>query len=130
MANELAVRINGLAELRSAFKRAPQITESRVQKAIEAAIFVVQSHNLKQDPTPWQTGNLLHSFDPPIIGRLTGRYFPRANYAFFVHQKQTYANGSVYPYGQYMPKMFDRSRKEINAILNTTLARIVKELDA
>ncbi len=130
MPNDLAFTINGLAELRRAFRKAPQITETRLQKAIEASVFVLQSHNLKQDPTPWRTGNLLHSFDPPVIGRLAGRYFPRANYAFYVHEKERYKNGAPYPYGQYMPKMFDRSRKEINAILDTTLMRIVKELAA
>lgn len=130
MANELSIKINGLAELRRAFTLSPQIVEGRVQKAIEASVFVLQSHNLKQDPTPWRTGNLLHSFDPPVIGRLSGRYFPRANYALYVHEKQTYANGAAYPYGQFMPKIFDRSRKEINAIINTTLSRVVKELAA
>lgn len=130
MAGELRVQINGLDELRSAFNRSPVIVEGHLQKAIAASIFTLQKNTLKQDPVPWLTGNLLQSFNPPIVGRLFGRYFPRAHYALKVHEKTTYRDGRPYPFGNYMAKILSKSEEEINGFFRTTLERIVGDLAA
>lgn len=128
MRGDYAVKINGLTELYAAFSRAAEVVEPNLQKAIGATVLTLQKHTLKQNPVPWQTGNLLQSFSPPIIGRLYGRYFPRAHYALKVHEKTSYASGEKYPYGKFMPKILDKSRKEIDEFFKTALQRIVDQL--
>lgn len=49
-------------------------------------------NSLKDDPIPWRTGNLLHSFRFES-GKLQARWFPTARYAAFVE----YGRGAVYP---------------------------------
>lgn len=130
MPGDLRIQVNGLDELRAAFRRSPQVVENHLQKAIAASVFTLQKNTLKQDPVPWRTGNLLQSFSPPVVGRLFGRYFPRAAYALKVHEKTTYKDGRPYPYGNYMPKILSKSEQEIDGFFRTTLERIVGDLAA
>ena len=86
------VEIKGLSALKKSFQTYPKISEPILQRAINATQAVLAKHTLKDDPVPWRTGNLLHSFRYET-GRLQGRWFPTADYAAYVE----YGRGFVYP---------------------------------
>ena len=88
----IEVEIKGLSGLRRSLENYPSISEPVLQRAIDAAQATFAKHTLKDDPVPWRTGNLLHSFRFQS-GRLQGRWFPTASYAPFVE----YGRGFVYP---------------------------------
>lgn len=82
---DFEITIPNLPALRRAFREYPKIAEPIYQKAIVATGFIFQKNNLKDDPTPWKTGNLLQSFRFSTQ-RLVARYFPTARYAIWVHE--------------------------------------------
>jgi hypothetical protein len=86
------VQIKGIDQLVKSLNNAPSISEPILQRAIDASQAVLAKNTLKDDPVPWRTGNLLHSFRFES-GRLQARWFPTANYASFVE----YGRGFVYP---------------------------------
>lgn len=86
------VEIKNVRALARAFQQYPRIAEPVLQRAVNATQAIFAKHTLKDDPVPWRTGNLLHSFRASI-GRLQARWFPTARYAPFVE----YGRGYVYP---------------------------------
>lgn len=146
---EIEVQIHGLKELRQAFRDYPKISEPVLQKAIVASQFVFQKHNLKDDPTPWRTGNLLQSFRFNF-GRLTARYFPTARYSIYVHQGTRphvirprnrlalYWEGAQHPVrmvrhpgtqpNRFMPAIVQRSVGDLNKLFREALDLVNKEI--
>lgn len=88
----IEVDIKNVNALVKSFQRYPQIAEPVLQRAVNATQAIFAKHTLKDDPVPWRTGNLLHSFRF-TIGRLQARWFPTARYAPFVE----FGRGFVYP---------------------------------
>ncbi len=86
------VEIKNIRALTQAFQRYPKISEPVLQRAVDATQAVFAKHSLKDDPIPWRTGNLLHSFRFKS-GKLQAAWFPTARYAPFVE----YGRGFVYP---------------------------------
>ncbi len=86
------VEIKNLRALTQSFKRYPKISEPVIQRAVDATQAIFAKHSLKDDPIPWRTGNLLHSFRFRS-GKLQAVWFPTARYAPFVE----YGRGYVYP---------------------------------
>ena len=86
------VEIKNLRALTQSFQRYPKIAEPVLQRAVDATQAIFAKHTLKDDPVPWRTGNLLHSFRFQS-GKLQGRWFPTARYAPFVE----FGRGYVYP---------------------------------
>jgi hypothetical protein len=83
MANYV-VTIQGLPELRQAFKDYGKLSEPIFQRAIAASQAILAKHTTKET-VPWKTGYLTQTFAVEI-GRLFARWFPTANYALFVHE--------------------------------------------
>jgi hypothetical protein len=88
----IEVEIKNVRALAQSLRAYPKIAEPVLQRAVDATNAVFAKHSLKDDPIPWRTGNLLHSFRFQS-GRLQGRWFPTARYAPFVE----YGRGYVYP---------------------------------
>ena len=86
------VEIKNLKELMKSFQQYPRIAEPVLQRAVDATQAIFAKHTLKDDPVPWRTGNLLHSFRF-TTGKLQARWFPTARYAPFVE----FGRGYVYP---------------------------------
>ena len=86
------VEIKNIKALTKAFQQYPRISEPVLQRAVDATQAIFAKHTLKDDPVPWRTGNLLHSFRF-TSGRLQARWFPTARYAPFVE----FGRGYVYP---------------------------------
>lgn len=86
------VEIKNIRALTQSFQRYPRIAEPVLQRAVDATQAIFAKHSLKDDPIPWRTGNLLHSFRF-TSGKLQGAWFPTARYAPFVE----YGRGFVYP---------------------------------
>lgn len=86
------VEIKNIKALTKAFQQYPTIAEPVLQRAVDATQAIFAKHTLKDDPIPWRTGNLLHSFRF-TSGRLQARWFPTARYAPFVE----FGRGYVYP---------------------------------
>ena len=125
--SDYSVTIDGLTELRAAFKRSPAIVEPILQRAIQAANFTFQKHTLKNDPVPWRTGNLLMSFRY-IEGRLRGRWLPTASYAMTVAEPHTSASGKVYGGNPYMEKILEASTGDVGKLFESALEKITAEL--
>ena len=86
------VEIKNIKALTKAFQQYPRIAEPVLQRAVDATQAIFAKHTLKDDPVPWRTGNLLHSFRF-TSGRLQAKWFPTARYAPFVE----FGRGYVYP---------------------------------
>ena len=89
---QFTVQIENLHALTQSLKRYPKIAENILQKAVDASQAVFAKHTLKDDPVPWRTGNLLHSFRFQS-GKLQARWFPTARYAPLVE----YGRGAIFP---------------------------------
>ncbi len=80
---DVEIEIQGLNELRQAFRDYPKISEPILQRAMAATGAIFAKHTLKNDPVPFRTGFLLQSFRS-TTGRLQSRWSPTAFYAPFV----------------------------------------------
>lgn len=78
------VKIEGLQELRQAFKDFGKISEPIFQRAVVASQAILAKHTTKET-VPWKTGYLTQTFAVEV-GRLFARWFPTAKYALFVHE--------------------------------------------
>ena len=79
------VTINGADRLAAACKRYPAIAKPIMQRALVATGAVFAKHTLKQNPVPWRTGSLLHSFRFKS-GAGWSRWYPTAKYAQMVEE--------------------------------------------
>lgn len=104
------VQIQGLDQLVKSLNNAPSVSTPILQRAIDASQAVLAKNTLKDDPVPWRTGNLLHSFRFQS-GNLQARWFPTANYASFVE----YGRGYVYPVKGNVLSWKDQTGKTIFA---------------
>lgn len=129
MAGNVTVEIKGLDELRATFKRAPDVVEPILQRAVEAAQFVLQKNTLKDDPVPWRTGNLLQSFRF-FKGRLRGSWVPTAIYAMNVYYPRPASKegGKAYPGNPYMDTLAEKAQPELDKLFDSALDRIVATL--
>lgn len=82
-----SVKIENLEQIKSAFRRSPQIMTKELYKAIKTSIFEIETES--KSNTPVATGYLRAShqttFEP-----LKGMIEPTANYATFVHEGTRY----------------------------------------
>lgn len=146
---EFAIKIQGMDRIAKQFSQAPKTVEPILQKAIVGTQFILQKHNLKGDPTPWRTGNLLQLFRFQT-GRLFARYFPTAKYALSVNdgtgpfeikpknKKALYWQGASHPVkkvkhpglkGQhYMEKIRDKAQSDIDTFMLEAAEMIGQEL--
>lgn len=76
---------NTAKRLADALKKYPSIAEPILQKAVHASQAELAKRTLKNNPVPWRTGNLLHSFRYKT-SYLKGVWFPTAPYAAAVDQ--------------------------------------------
>ena len=85
-----SIKIENVAEIKRAFRQAPELTVKYVDRAIKASLFRVQQ---EADPyTPVKTGNLRanNSF---MWGKLQGAFIKNADYAYYVHEGTRYMKG-------------------------------------
>ncbi|MES2213356.1 MAG: hypothetical protein V4473_00770 [Patescibacteria group bacterium] len=106
----LEVEIKNLSALRDSVERFPKIAEPVLQKAIDGSQAIFAKNTLKDDPVPWRTGNLLHSFRFESA-KLQARWFPTARYAQFVE----YGRGAVYPKKAKMLSWINESGERVFA---------------
>lgn len=120
--NTVQIEIKGLKELRTALDRYPRISEPILQRAIDATSAVFAKNTLKGDPIPWRTGNLLMSFRSQS-SRLESQWYPTARYAYFVHEGTNRQRPN-----RFMPKIVDKSRRELDQLFENALDIITNEL--
>jgi len=116
---QLAIEIKNLDKLEEAFRKAPAIAEPIIQRALQASSAIFAKNTLKDDPVPWRTGNLLHSFRS-IEGRLETRWLPTAHYAIYVHEG---TSRGIKP-NPFMKTILDKSVDDINAIFVQALDQL------
>ena len=128
----------------------PKISQPIVQRALTAVGAVFAKHTLKNNPVPWKTGNLLHSFrfkESP----LAARWFPTANYAgaveFGTRPRTIVAKGKALriPIGggfifrksvnhpgtkprRYMQQIVDRSKPDVEKLFGQANDAINREI--
>jgi hypothetical protein len=85
MARTFEMTIKGATELSAALMRYPDIAKPIVQRAIVGVSAVLAKHTLKNNPVPWRTGVLLHSFRFKS-GPGWARWYPTAYYAQMVEE--------------------------------------------
>lgn len=104
------VEIKGLTSLKRALTYFPSISKPFLQKAIDATNAVFAKNTLKNDPVPYQTGNLLQSFSFET-GDLWARWFPKASYARFVNDGTRYIEPR-----RFMEAIVSKSQKQIDGL--------------
>lgn len=121
--SELSIKIEGLDKLTRALDRYPSIAEPILQRAIEATSAVFASKTLKDNPIPWRTGNLLHSFRSKT-SKLESRWYPTARYAIFVHEG---TSRGIKP-NRFMIRVMDNSKEQVNKLFIQALDLITREI--
>lgn len=81
----IKIKADQAKQLVYALKKYPRIAEPILQKSLLRAQAELAKRTLKDDPIPWRTGNLLHSFRWKA-SRLKGVWWPTAPYARAVDQ--------------------------------------------
>lgn len=93
MANEIAIRIKNLPEIKAAFDRSPSLMTRELNKAIQKSIFSIGRKS--RINTPVLTGRLrastLEKFD-----NLRGEVGTHTNYDVFVHEGTRYMKSRPY----------------------------------
>lgn len=133
------IEFEGMDKLIRQFNEAPAKVEPILQRAIVGTQFILQKHNLKDNPTPWKTGFLLQSFKFQV-GKLFARYYPTAHYALAVHEGHSQTPGRYVPAigkrlvadnvkgNPFMPKILDKSQDEINELFQEAVEVIAEEI--
>ncbi|MCP6719740.1 MAG: hypothetical protein KJI72_00220 [Patescibacteria group bacterium] len=147
--SEIRIKIKGLNRLQRALRESPRISEPILQRTIDASQAVMAKHTVR-GVVPWKTGNLLQSFRFSR-GRLRARWFPKANYALFVHEgtrphtirvrnKRVLANkktgqifGTVVNHpgmkpNRYMNRIVDRSERDIKTLFQRAAEKIASAI--
>ncbi len=86
MAN-INITIKNMAEIRAAFAKAPRLTVSALNKAIQQSIFTIERDSKRN--TPVDTG-FLRASHRTLFSNLRGEVSPTADYAVFVHDGTRY----------------------------------------
>lgn len=149
----IKIQLQNEKEVMRALQRAPQKAEKHLQKGIDAGGAILAKNTGKNDPVPYQTGNLLHSFRAST-SRLEHRWYPTAKYARIIDEggktrphtirpraaQALYWPGAEHPVkkvdhpgskirGQnYMQKIVDKSRPEIEQTFNKITRRLLDEV--
>ena len=76
------IQINGLDEMKTAMKEAPDKVEPIIQRAVVTATDVLAKNTVRPN-VPYRTGYLIQTFRRDVQ-RLMSRWFPTAAYAPFV----------------------------------------------
>lgn len=128
--SDLTVKIEGVDELKRAFRKSPQITSDFLNKAIQKAIFVLQGAAVPI--TPIDQGHLRGSFRP-TFKNLEGVLANTAKYAIFVHEGTAKWPVSVPPKNpntvrQFFTEAIDSTDKEVQNIFKSALDSITFKL--
>ena len=83
MSVNVTVEIKNLEQIRSAFRKAPEIMASELDRAIQKSIFAIQRDSMKN--TPVDTGRLRASHRTKFSS-LKGELDVGASYAIYVHE--------------------------------------------
>jgi hypothetical protein len=83
MAGIVKVKIHGLKEMQSAFKRSPKIVADEINSAIKKSILSILARAVPKMPVDT---NFLRSRNVTIFSKLMGKLENRAPYAIFVHE--------------------------------------------
>lgn len=113
------IKIKNFEQIKTAFRKAPGITEHHLQKAIEAGVAEIQK-KATRPVIPWDTGRLLQSIGEGVsIGRLQASIGPVVAYAEFVNRRSHRTGGkdfikqwSKQAEGK-VQKRFDKAAKNI-----------------
>lgn len=85
MTKPVTFKLKNADEISRAFRKAPKLAEKVFRKALKGSQLILEKNNLKDDPTPFDTGALLNSFNFRS-GDERAVYFPTAKYAKYVHE--------------------------------------------
>lgn len=145
---EFKVTINGLEQIKEAFRQAPLQITGTLQQAVLDSTKVLGSHT-ESPVVPYRTGNLVASFYLDLLG-LSATWGPTANYAPFVefgtdphiilpkNAKALWWPGAKHPVKKvkhpgtlanpYMERIVSVSEAEINAIFTAAINKIIEDL--
>lgn len=146
---EVKVEIKNLDKLQSNLRKYPRIAQPILERAIAASGAVLAKNTIKDDPIPWKTSNLLKSFRYEN-SKLTGRWFPTAYYAIFVHEgtrphvitptakKALFWLGAEHPVksvshpgtkpNKFMDALAKKAQRDIDALFKQATDRIADEI--
>ena len=129
---DLEIRVDGLAELRRNFRRAPTIGTKLFQRALLASLFAIDKQAVDSNfqfktPRASRTGYLKLSFALPgsrSVSGLTGRIGPTADYAPYVY----YGTSRGIQANPYMDRIAKAAEKEVNQIVNDAAVQLAEEV--
>lgn len=138
----------------NAFKKAPEIVEPTLQKAIVASQALLAKHTTRET-VPFRTGTLIRTFQF-TSSRLLARWFPTRQYALYVHQGTGVYAGrgpiTIYPKNKlalywpgadhpvkkvtiqgikpnpFMPRIAQAASPDINNLFATAMTIIARDL--
>ena len=124
--SNIRIRVEGVRELQSALRQYPELSQRRLQKAVERGVAVVHSLSARHKGiVPVDTGNLSNSFSQGIrIGRLRGRIGPTAKYAQFVNDGTRRMSPR-----KYMEKLAKQAEPRIKGEVKQAVTDLVEEVD-
>ena len=81
--SQIKITIKNLAQIRSAFVRAPRLMTKNLRRAIESTLITIERQSIINAPR--RTGFLKASHVHRMLSNFSGYVQPTANYAMFVH---------------------------------------------
>lgn len=115
------VEINGLEDLKRAFKQYPNIARPRMRQALTASVAELRKHT-GRETVAWRTGALASTFNFRV-GDGWASYFPTRHYAPHVEFGTRYQRAKP-----YMQKIINRAQPGINGHFATALGRITADI--
>ncbi len=147
---DFTIEIQGLSQLTARFAEAPAIVAPILQRALSASQAILAKHTTKET-VPWRTGFLTQTFKAELTAGML-RWFPTASYAPFVEfgtkphmivpkdKQALYWPGAAHPVrsvnhpgtkpNQFMERIVDASKDEINAQFGSALQQITAAMAA
>jgi len=119
MAN-INITISNAAEIKAAFRRAPELMTSELNTAIKKVVITIQGDSMRN--TPVDTGRLRASTYSKY-GYLSGEVGTHTNYDVFVHEGTRYMKARP-----YLLTAIESNENKINDYFTAAVDKVLKKL--
>lgn len=120
MANEIAISITNLPQIKAAFGRAPILMVKELNLAIKKSVFTIQGKSVRN--TPVDTGRLRASHRS-LFSDLKGEIGTNTNYDVFVHEGTRYMRARP-----YLREAVESSETEVQQLFTKAVDNVLSQI--
>jgi HK97 gp10 family phage protein len=120
MANEIAIKITNLRQIKAAFNKAPALMTKELNLAIKKSVFVIEARS--KINTPVLTGRL-RSSTRSLFSNLKGEVGTHTNYDVFVHYGTRFMKGRP-----YLLEAVNDSNTEVDKFFHQAVDKVLSDI--